>query len=159
MVQTTSRRGLSLLEVLLALSILGIATGILASIMHQAADNGLKARRMTQAQMICEAKMAEAISGAIPLQPTQWTPTTSADGTTWYYALELVSAEIPNMVGIGINATDEIGMSESSRPLSRLVQWIIDPNLGLDTKPATDPNATDPNAAGTGSASTTGATP
>jgi hypothetical protein len=125
--------------------------------MHQAADNGLKARRMTQAQMICEGKMAEAISGAIPLQPTQWTPSTSADGSTWYYALELVPAEIPNMVGIGINVTDEIGMSESSRPLSRLVQWIIDPNLGLDTKPATDPNATSTSAAGSGSSSTTGA--
>jgi general secretion pathway protein I len=155
--RSSIRVGLSLLEVILALSILGIATGILSSIMHQAADNGLKARRITQAQMVCEAKMAEAISGAIPLQPTQWTPTTSADGSAWYFALDLVAAEIPNMVGIGINVTDEIGMNESARPLSRLVQWIIDPNLGLDTKPATDPNATSTTAAGGSSSGSTGA--
>ncbi len=150
------REGLSLLEVVLALSILGIATAILSSIMQQATDNGLKSRRMTQAQMVCEAKLAEAVSGSLPLQVTTWTPTISADGSNWYYAMELVPAEVPNMIGIAISVNDDTGMSESQqRPLSRLVQWIIDPNLGLDTKPA----ATTDETSGTTSGTTTGATP
>jgi hypothetical protein len=128
--------------------------------MQQAADNGLKSRRMTQAQMVCEAKMAEAISGALPLQATQWTPTSSLDGTAWYYALELVPAEIPNMVGIAVSINDETAMNESSsRPLARLVQWIIDPNLGLDTKPVTDTTSTDGSGGTSTTTSGTGASP
>jgi hypothetical protein len=105
--------------------------------------------------MVCEIKMAEAMSGAIALQSTGWMPAATTDGTNWYYMLELLPAEVPNMIGIGILATDEIGMSESQRPLARLVQWMIDPNLGLDTKPVTE--ATDTSATGSTGA-TTGAT-
>ena len=140
-VRSIDRTGLSLLEVVLALSILGIAVGILSTIMQQSADNGLRARRMTQAQLVCESKMAEAVAGALPLQSTQWTPVASVDATTWYYSLEVIQAEQPNMIGVEIQVNDELAMAESQRPLSRLVQWIIDPSLGLDTKP--DPTTTD----------------
>ena len=132
--------GLSLLEVMLALSILGIAVGILSTIMQQSADNGLRARRITQAQMVCESKMAEAIAGALPLQSTQWTPVASVDATTWYYSLEVIQPEQPNMIGVVIQVNDELAMAESQRPLTRLVEWIIDPSLGLDTKPTTGGN-------------------
>ena len=133
--RTTKRTGLSLLEVVLALSILGISVGILSTIMQQSADNGLRARRITQAQMVCESKMAEAIAGALPLQSTQWTPVASVDATTWYYSLEVIQPEQPNMIGVVIQVNDELAMAESQRPLTRLVEWIIDPSLGLDTKP------------------------
>lgn len=129
------RAGLSLLEVVLALSILGIAVGILSTILQQSADNGLRARRMTQAQMVCESKMAEAMAGALPLQSTQWTPVASVDSSTWYYSLEVIQAEQPNLIGVVIQVNDELAMTESQRPLSKLVEWIIDPSLGLDTKP------------------------
>ncbi len=135
--RTPHRSGLSLLEVVLALSILGIAVGILATIMQQSSDNGLRARRITQAQLVCESKMAEAMTGALPLQSTQWTPVASIDGSSWYYSLEVIPAEQPNMMGVVIQVNDELAMTESQRPLTRLVQWIIDPSLGLDTKPVT----------------------
>ncbi len=147
------RKALSLLEVVLALSILGIATGILSTIMQQSADNGLRARRMTQAEMVCESKMAEAMAGALPLQSTQWTSIASIDGTTWYYSLEVIQAEQPNLIGVVIQVNDELAMTESQRPLSRLIQWIIDPSLGLDTKPAAETDTTGQ------STSSTGATP
>lgn len=148
------RNGLSLLEVILALSILGVATGILSTIMQQSADNGLRSRRMTQAQMVCESKMGEAMAGALPLQSTQWTPVASMDGASWYYSLEIIQAEQPNLIGVVIQVNDELAMKESQRPLSRLVQWIIDPSLGLDTKPTT--TQTDTTGQSTG---TTGAAP
>jgi prepilin-type N-terminal cleavage/methylation domain-containing protein len=147
-----SRRGLSLLEVVLALSILGIATGILSSILFQAADTGLKSRRITQAELICEAKMAEAISGSLPLQVISWTPASTVDGTNWYYSMELLPAQMPSMIGIGISVTDDLGMSESPRPLARLVQWMIDPSLGLDVKPVPEATATEATGASTSGA-------
>ncbi len=132
-----TRSGLSLLEVVLALSILGIAVGILSTILQQSADNGLRARRMTQAQLVCESKMAEAMAGAMPLESTPWTPVAGVDGTSWYYSLEIIQPEQPNLIGVVIQVNDDLAMTESQRPLTRLVQWIIDPSLGLDTKPTT----------------------
>ncbi len=36
-----------------------------------------------------------------------------------------------------VQINDAEGMQTNGRPLARLVQWMIDPNLGLDTKPTT----------------------
>lgn len=130
-----ARRGLSLLEVMLALSILGVATAILAQVMRQASDSGLRARRLTQAQLLCESKMSEAVLGAVSLQSGgQWTPIATLTGT-WYYSVATVGTEQTSMIGILVQVTDAEGMqSQPNRPLARLVQWIIDPSLQLDTK-------------------------
>lgn len=149
------RRALSLLEVVLALSILGIAASILSQILQQSADNGLRARRITQAQMFCESKMAEAMAGALPLQSTQWTPITGSITTAqWYYSLQTVAAEQKNMMGVMIEVNDSEGMQANARPLARLVQWIIDPNLGLDTKSTTTSGTAGGTSGGTSSGST-----
>ena len=150
------RTALSLLEVVLALSILGISTAILSSILQHSADNGSRARRMTQAQLVCESKMSEAMAGALPLQSTQWSPVAGTDGTSWYFSLEVVQAEQPNLIGVVIQVNDELGMTESQRPLTRLVQWIIDPSLNLDTKPTTTDSGT---SASSQTQSSSGATP
>ena len=67
-------------------------------------------------------------------------PVASVDATTWYYSLEVIQPEQPNMIGVVIQVNDELAMAESQRPLTRLVEWIIDPSLGLDTKPTTGGN-------------------
>ncbi len=54
-----------------------------------------------------------------------------------YYSLDVLQPEQPNLIGVIIQINDELAMVESQRPLCRLVQWIIDPALGLDTKPIT----------------------
>ncbi|MFM8397870.1 MAG: prepilin-type N-terminal cleavage/methylation domain-containing protein, partial [Pirellula sp.] len=71
------RLGMSLLEVVLALAILAMSAAILASIARTATDNGLIAHRLATAQILAESKMAEVVTGAIPLQgAVGWTPIT-----------------------------------------------------------------------------------
>ena len=63
-----TRTGLSLLEVMLALAILGGALAAIGELMRIGARNAEKARDLTTAQMICESTMAEIQLGFIAMQ-------------------------------------------------------------------------------------------
>lgn len=131
------RKGISLLEVVLSLAILAMSAGILAQISWTATDNGLIAHRLATAQILAESKMAEIVTGAIPLQgAVGWTPIRDiVPSGTWYYQLQTVTAVRPDMVGVRLSITDEAGMTEN-REMFFIVRWMIDPSLGLDTLPA-----------------------
>jgi len=151
-----NRIGLSLLEVMLALSILGVSTAILSQILQIGTDNGLRARRITQAQMLCESKINEVVLGSVATQSTTWTPiTVGVANADWFFQIETIAAEQPSLIGVVVSISDAQGISENRPPLARLVQWIIDPSLGMDTKTATDPAATD-TTSGSSSSATTG---
>jgi prepilin-type N-terminal cleavage/methylation domain-containing protein len=148
-------QGLSLLEVMLALSILGVSTAILAQILQIGTDNGLRARRITQAQMLCESKMNEVVLGSVSTQTTSWTPITiGVANSDWFFLVETIAAEQPSLIGVVVSVSDSQAISENRPPLARLVQWIIDPSLGMDSKTTTDPASTD---SSSGSSSSTNA--
>jgi len=135
--QGANRHGISLLEVVLSLAILAMSAAILAQISWTATDNGLIANRLATAQILAESKMAEIVTGAIPLQgAVGWTPITDVvPNGSWYYQVQTVTATRPNMVGVRLSITDEAGVTDN-REMFFVVRWMIDPNLGLDTLPA-----------------------
>ena len=138
-----SRRGLSLLEVVLALSILAVAAALLAQITKQATDNGLMAKKLATAQMLCESMMSEVLTGAIPLTSSSWTEITdSGRKGNWYYQIQTVTAQRPNMIGVRLSVTDAPEATTYNPELFFIVRWMIDPSLGLDTLPATDASGT-----------------
>lgn len=134
-----NRAGLSLLEVVLALTILAVAAALLAQITKQATDNGLLAQRLSTAQMLCESKMSEVLAGAIPLQASSWVPITdSGRKGNWNYQIQTITAQRPNMIGVRLSVTDRPDTTTGNPELFFIVRWMIDPSLGLDTLPATD---------------------
>ena len=128
-------RGLSLLEVVLALSILAVAAGLLAQITKQATDNGLLAQRLSTAQMLCESKMSEVLAGSIPLTSSSWTQITDSGKGLFYYRISTETAARPNMIGVRLSVTDQPDSTSVNPELFFLVRWMIDPSLGLDTPP------------------------
>ena len=130
------RFGMSLLEVVLALAILAMSAAILASIARTATDNGLIAHRLATAQILAESKMAEVVTGAIPLQgAVGWMPINdTVPSGVWYYQLQTESASRKDMVGVRLSVTDQAGMDEN-KEVFYIVRWMIDPSLGLDTMP------------------------
>jgi general secretion pathway protein I len=137
-----SRSGLSLLEVVLALSILAMATAYLSQAMNIATTNALRAERLTQSELVAESVMNQVIAGVIPSQPVSWTQYISANqqsmGTTsrWMYQLQSVQTEMEGMLGIQI-AVQEVSQDGLTRNDYDFFvnRWIIDPELGLDTPP------------------------
>jgi type II secretory pathway pseudopilin PulG len=154
-----SRAGISLLEVVLALAILATSAALLAQITRQATNNALMAQRIASAQLICEGTMSEILVGAIPMQTTGWTP---VDGSfsrgNWYYKLDTVNAERPNMIGLRLAITDIIDSPEGEKELFYVVRWVIDPSLGLDTPPTPDASGSSGSSGASSGSSGTGGT-
>ncbi len=137
------RRGMSLLEVVLALAILAMSAAILAQVSRTATDNGLLAHRMSTAQILAESTMAEVVTGAIPLLASGgWSPINEVvPNGVWYYKLETTTTTRKDMVGVRLAVTDEIGMERDSE-LFYVARWMIDPSLGLDTPQSSTGSAT-----------------
>ena len=136
------RSGISLMEVILALAILGIASAYLAQAMQIAAQNAQRAQRLTQAELVAESVMNQVIAGVIPAQPANWSPYISASSSSnWNYSLSIVAAEMQGTIGIQVGVQEQVpGATIGLQPADLIAtRWIIDPALGLDTPPAEEP--------------------
>jgi len=121
----------------LALTILAVTAALLAQVTTRATNNGLMAQRLAVAQMLCESKMSEVLAGSIPLTSSSWTQITdSGRRGNWYYQIQTVTAQRPNMIGVRLSVTDQPDAINSE--LFFIVRWMIDPTMGLDTPPSTD---------------------
>lgn len=141
--RAVARRGLSLLEVILALALLGIASAIMAQAMQMATSNAIAAQRQAQAELAAESVMSQVVAGVIPMQPTTtWTPVgVSASTSSWSYMLQSVPCEVQNMVAIEVSVRDDSD-ADTTRPADlTVVRWIVDPALGLDLPPGTEGEA------------------
>ena len=116
------RKGLSLLEVLLALSILVLALAALGQLVDFGTERGNDARYYTRGTRLAQSKMAEVEAGLIPL-------TSDADGqfegddAAWTFKVTPEPAGPPNLFNVTVRVT-----RGSGRPLEVvLTQLIFDP--------------------------------
>jgi type II secretion system protein I len=147
--------GLSLLEVVLALAILGAAGAMLAQSMQVATDAGMQARDQALAELLAESKLSEVIAGAFPPnQNTDWMPIeTVVEPGRWHFKIVNQPTLTEGMLGVQVWVTDDPQM-QKERPIQvMLTRWTIDPNMGLDVLPA------DSSTSGTASTSSTGTQP
>ncbi len=131
-----TRSGLSLLEVVLAISILAVVAAYMATAMQQASTNALTAQRQMQAELVAESVVNQIIAGFITPDPVSWTPYMESQGQTdWVYQIQQVPAEIPDMLGIQVavqKVDPNLGIVQDHYDLF-LNRWIINPDLLLDT--------------------------
>lgn len=153
-----TKAGLSLLEVILALAILGVACAFMAQAMRMATNNALSAQRQAQAELAAESVMSQVVAGIIPMQPSSaWTPVgVSASTSNWSYMLGQVNCEVENMVGVQIMVKDMTNQDTTAPADLSVIRWMIDPSLGLDSPPTTD--STDQSGQSGSTGSSTGGT-
>ena len=132
------RRGFSLLEILLALAILGGSLAILSRIVDTGISAAREARDLSIARMICQAKLSEVLlnstSGFSP-QTQPMTPVDSFDSqstTPFSFSVEVQPGQLGGilLIRVLVEAEDPDG----GEPIARysLVRWMIDPALGLE---------------------------
>ncbi|MDA1051625.1 MAG: prepilin-type N-terminal cleavage/methylation domain-containing protein [Planctomycetota bacterium] len=125
--------GLSLLEVMLALAILGGALAAIGELMRIGARNAEMARDLTTAQLICESTMAEIQLGFLPLQSIE--PVAVSDlqyQQEWRYSIIVSPIDQAGLssVWVRIEQNPEI----FSRPVSfSATRWMIDPSVAALT--------------------------
>jgi prepilin-type N-terminal cleavage/methylation domain-containing protein len=156
-----NRRGISLLEVVLALAILAVASAYLAQSMHIASENASRSESQTQAEIVAESVMNQIIAGVLPNQTVSWTAYTNPNPfgssaaftseSQWLYSVSSLSTEVQGMIGVQVAVNEVIsGQTDDGQADFFINRWMIDPSLGLDTPPTTDTTDT------TGTTSTSG---
>jgi len=128
------RRGFSMLEILLALAILGGSLAVLSQIVGTGADSASSARDLALARLICQSKLAETLLSGIQPVTVPPTPVISPDSTSttaFFYALDVVPASLDGMLAIRISV--EAQDPDGGPPIATyaLTRWIVDPALGL----------------------------
>jgi Tfp pilus assembly protein PilV len=143
----TPRRALSLIEVLLALTILLLAVVAIGRLVDVGTDRGNDARANTRGTRLAQSKMAEVEAGVIALDSTN-TGQFEGDDAAWSYTVTPESAGAPNLYTVTVRVTRDI----SGRQFEViLTQMIFDPTLLGSTAQAErppPPDTTDPNAMG-----------
>ena len=126
MTRSPIRRGLTLLEVVLALAILAIAFGILAQLSGIGMRAAKEARQLTRGQIYCESIMAEMTSGATAPTQTQGSVPNDPD---WNYETALEPADVNGMVRliVVVQRADDLGVGSRFQ----LVRLIRDPSLPI----------------------------
>lgn len=81
------RRGLSLLEVVLAIAILGIAMVAIVELLNIGYRAAISSRLRTEAALLCDSKMAEVAAGVLPVQGMSLT--TLPENPTWNYSIDV----------------------------------------------------------------------
>lgn len=130
---TPTRSGFSLLEMLLALAILGTSLGILSQVAMTGTDAALEANLLSQARMMAQAKMAEIlVEGISPsaVPPTPIASMKSDETSEFQYSVNVTPAAMDGLllIRIDVQAIDAGGSVQANYSLSRF--W-IDPLLGL----------------------------
>jgi type II secretion system protein I len=122
------RRGLSLLEVMLALAILGLSLATIGELMRLGSRSAELARDMTTAQILCETKVSEIVTGMLPAISTAPTPIVDAgSGNDWLYSVETQQIGVDGLLAVRVMVQQNPELV--ARPATFvLVRWMIDPN-------------------------------
>lgn len=160
--------GFTLLEIILAIVILGVVVSILGEVGRGALRSARLARDTTQAELICESLMGMLRIGLIDLEdqtdvPLQNDyPDTNAMSVArgevlWNYSVEIYSVEESGMLEVAITVRQN--KPEQDRPVAcRMVRWMIDPeyleDMELEMEEILNPETTTDSSSSSSNSST-----
>jgi prepilin-type N-terminal cleavage/methylation domain-containing protein len=117
-------QGFSLLEVILALSILAGAIVVLGELVRLGTLNAASARDLTQAQLLCETKLAEVMSGLMLPEIVQSVPCETDAG--FLYSIDVQPLDMPGLLVLTVTVTQNVPATHHPAQFT-LVRWIQDP--------------------------------
>lgn len=153
--RTRGRRGLSLLEVLLSLTILILALSAIGRLVDVGTDRSSEARAYTRGKRLAQSKMAEVEAGLIAASSST-EGQFDGDDSAWSYSVAGEAAGPPNLYTV----TVRVSASIKGVPVEVvLTQMMFDPTMTGSAAQAERPAPEDDSGStATGSASGTGGT-
>ena len=126
-----TRTALSLLEVILALTILSIAMALLGELVSIGARSGASARELTRAQLYCESKLAEYAAGlSIPVSVAATEYETDAE---WEYSVDVQTMGSVGLIAVAVTVR-ESGNQKADAISYTMSRWMPDPNVEWPTE-------------------------
>lgn len=134
----SSRSGFSLMEILLALAILGGSLALLSRIADTGITAAREARDLSVARMLCQSKLSELLldssAGIVPLSvPSTLVESFDSQSTTPFsYSVDVGPTPLDGllMIRVTVEALNPNGGPSLAR--YSLVRWMVDPALGLE---------------------------
>ena len=124
-----SRRGLTLLEIILALTIFFGAMAALSQLAWSGSRAAIQARLKTQAIVRCEAKLAEVLAGIEALGPKS--NVAFPDDSKWTYSVSIGDSPFPDLLQVQVTV-DHTGNNRLANVQFSLNRWMRDPSIFLD---------------------------
>jgi prepilin-type N-terminal cleavage/methylation domain-containing protein len=124
------RRGLSLLEVLVALAIFLLSLTAISQLINHASNRAIDTELRTHAGRICQSKLNEVLSGGIPLSPQSDTPDENEPDFNW--SLDAEQAAVTGLwsITVKVSWTRPDGGTDSCS----VSQMMIDPSIRGSTQ-------------------------
>ncbi len=117
--------GLSLLEVILAIAILGTAMAVIGQLMNIGYRAAVEARLRTDAGLLCDTKMAELAAGVLEIKAV--TEQSIAEAQGWNYTVDVQSGLQLGLLVVTVTVTQTT--TESADPISMsIVRFLPDPD-------------------------------
>lgn len=116
--------GITLLEVMLAVAILGMSLTAIGELVRMGVSSALAARDLTRAQVYAESKMAELTSGMLPLDSVSLMPYELDPTFLYQIAVEPGMQEGMQQVVVQVTRDPVQGGRELHYSLYR---WVVDP--------------------------------
>jgi general secretion pathway protein I len=137
---TAPSSGFSLLEVILALAILVGAMAVLGELARHGLESARIARDTTLAQLLCESKLAEIMSGVVDPEPvglTSFGAAADEGDVEWLYAIDIESMSDQGLATLRVTVTQDMP-PERHPVVFSVVRWIPDPNVDLSEEEKTE---------------------
>jgi type II secretion system protein I len=125
----TNRSGLTLLEVMIALAILGPSLAAIGELIRIGADAADRATELTTAQFLCDSKLAEIKSGVLPADSVGPIPFEIFETEEpWEYMVLVDSVDDQGLLLVEVTVSQ---LREDGRPpaMVTLTTWMIDPTM------------------------------
>ena len=142
MTMKSTRQGFSLLEVILALATLAGSVVVLGEVSRLALCNAASARDLARAQMLCESKMAEVVSGIEPASPIdkakfdESIEAAAVDDPRWVYSIDTQTPNEDGLIAVKVTVTKDIPEGQHP-PNFSLTRWMPDPNYTQESSSGT----------------------
>lgn len=130
--------GFSLLEMVLALAILGGSLAVLAQIAETGVDAAREARALATARVLCQSKLNEEllnVSAGINPVTVLDSPVDSFDSQSledYTYSVEVSPGQLDGLLSMRVTVKALANNGEQQVAIYSLDRWVIDPLLGLE---------------------------
>ena len=128
------QQGFSLFEVLIALTIFGGAMIVLSGMVDTGALAAMRARDLSRAQLLCEAKLEELLlQRTVPVSIAETAVESGMVGQVWSYQVDVMPAASQGLFAVRVTIRAAApGAWTGKEPYFSLIRWTPDPTLGLD---------------------------
>ena len=119
------RSGLSLLEVILSMAILGISMTAIGALVSSGYRAALETRLRSDGNLLCETKMSEVVAGIIELESTR--AVTIEENRDWEYSVQVEPSDQLGLLFVRVSVMQTEDASNTPIEIS-FVRFVPDPD-------------------------------